>query len=246
MTKIPEHVKCLDVTRIGSADCQHCAIRKYDILADVDVAKYDRLLKNIIQFHHAKKSVVFNQGAKGEAVFVVRRGLVKLEEIMSDGDTRIVRIARKGEVVGLEAFLENGESYNYDQTATALEDTEVCRIPHSVLNNLLDNEPGFYKTVMKEWHHQIEATNQVIVEFSTGTIKKRLAAVFMMLVEEAKKHSENQISLMLIDDLASLTGVTRESVSRVLSEFKRQDILTKTQNGKAVINENVLREIAEI
>lgn len=80
MTKTPNHVKCVDITREGSADCQHCVIRKNDIFADVDVAKYKRLLKRIIQFCYANKSVVFVENSPAEAMYVVRKGLVKLEE----------------------------------------------------------------------------------------------------------------------------------------------------------------------
>lgn len=243
MTKTPSHVKCVDVTREGIADCQHCAIRKNDILANVDVIKYEELLKRIIQFCYAKKSVIFVENSPADAMFIVRKGLIKLEETLSDGSTRIVRIIRKGGIAGLETFLDNGQ--RFDQTAIALQETELCRIPYEVVDNLLKIEPDFYKAVLKEWHHQIEATNRVIVEFSTGSLKQRLACVLVMLVEEANHNAQIEMEMIHIDDMAALTGVTRESVSRILSEFKRQEILIKSGPGKMRFDENALREIAE-
>ena len=243
MTISPGYIKCIDVTRKGIAHCQHCAIRKYDILANVDVTKHAQLLKGIIQFCYAKKTVIFVEDSPSEAIFVVRKGLVKLEETLSDGSTRIVRIVKKGGVVGLESFLDNGQ--RFAQTAIALQETEICRIPYEVVKSLLKEEPDFYKAVLKEWHRQIEATNRVIVEFSTGTLKKRLASALLMLIEEANHNSQLEIEMIHIDDMAALTGVTRESVSRILSEFKRQKVLIKSAPGKMRFDEKSLREIAE-
>jgi CRP-like cAMP-binding protein len=243
MTKAPNHIKCLDVTYKGHADCQQCAIRKKDIMANVDVVKYEQLLSRIIQFGHAKKSVVFVENSPAESMFVVRKGLLKLEETLSDGSTRIVRVVKKGGIAGLETFLDNGK--RYDQYAIALQETEVCRIPYEVAKSLLASDPDFFKAVLNEWHLQIEAASKVIVEFSTGTLKQRLACVLLMLIEEANHSSLVEIEMIHIDDIAAMTGVTRESVSRILSEFKRKKLLTKSSAGKMRFDEMALRDIAE-
>ncbi len=243
MTKPPGYVKCVDVTRDGVANCPLCSVRKDDLFADVDVDENEQLLKRIVQFHYTKKSVMFVENSPADAMFVVRKGLVKLEETLSDGSTRTVRIVKKGGVAGLETFLDNGP--RYDQTAIALQETEICRIPYDVVKSLLKSDPDFYKAVLKEWHDQIEATNRVIVEFSTGSLKKRLASVLLMLVEEANQNTQIEIEMIHIDDMAALTGVTRESVSRIISEFKRQKVLIKSGPGKLRFDEKSLREIAE-
>ena len=59
MTKALKHIKCLDVTYQGHADCQHCAFRKNDIMANVDVVKQESLLKRIVQYKYDKKSTIF-------------------------------------------------------------------------------------------------------------------------------------------------------------------------------------------
>ena len=227
----------------GHADCQHCAIRSEDILADVDVVKYEQLLKGISQFSYTKKSIVFFENYPADAVFIVRKGLVKLEETLSDGTTRIIRIVRQGGVAGLETFLDNGQ--RFDQTAIALQDTEICRIPYGVIKAILTTDPAFYKAVLKEWHCQIEASNRVVVEFSTGNLKQRLACVLLMLIDETNRNSLLEIDMISVEDMAALTGVTKESVSRVISEFKRNKLLTKSGPHKMLFDEVSLRKISE-
>lgn len=240
MSKSPKHLKCLDFIWKGHADCQHCAIRKYDILADIDVAKYEYLLSRIIQFSYLDKAMLFVESSPARDMFVIRRGLVKLEDTMSDGSARIVRLATKGGCVGLESFLNNHQ--RYDQTAIALQEVEVCRIPHQVLDDLLTTDPIFYKAVFKEWHFQLEASNKVVVDFSTGTLKQRIAQVLLMLIDEAKRNNHAEIAMLHIDDIAALTGVTKESVSRNMAEFKRNKLVTKSSPSKMCFDEAALRK----
>lgn len=243
MTKAPNHVRCLDVIWEGHADCLHCAIRKNDILADVDVQKYQNLLKRITQFSYAEKSMLFVENSPAKELFVVRKGLIKLEETLDDGSARIVRIVSQGGIAGLEAFLDNHQ--RYDQTAIALGSAEVCRIPYQVLQDILVHEPDFYKAVLKEWHNQLEASIKVVVDFSTGSLKQRIARVLLMLIDEANRNNQLEINIMHIDDIAALTGVTKESVSRNMAKFKRQKLLTKSGPSKMRFDEAGLRKIAE-
>ena len=82
--------------------------------------------------------------------------------------------------------MDNGQCY--DQTAIALQDAEICRVPYDVIKGILTSDPNFYKAVLIEWHRQIEASNRVVVDFSTGSLKQRLACVLLMLIDEANRN----------------------------------------------------------
>ena len=98
MTKMLSSGNCWNITWEGRADCKHCAIRKNDILADVDIEKYEEYLKPISQYLYPKNTVIYNEGAKATELYVVRSGLVKLEETLEDGSARIVRLIQKGNI----------------------------------------------------------------------------------------------------------------------------------------------------
>jgi len=243
MTKAPNHTKCTNPKWEGRADCEHCPIRKFDIFADVDLHKHEALLNRIDLYNYAKKSKLYVEGSPAIGMYIVRKGLLKLEATLDDGTARIVRLVRKGELAGVESLLNNGQCF--DQTAIALKDTEVCRVPYEVINGILTSDPGFNKSVLKEWHQQIEASDRVLVEYSTGTLRQRCARVLLMLIDEANYEAKTGIEIMGTEDFAALTGVTRESVSRVLSEFKRKKLLTKDGQNKFLFNEAGLRSIVE-
>lgn len=243
MTSAPNHVKCLDVGWVGHADCQHCAFRKNGIFAVVNVSKFQKSLKRIIQLRYSKKAMLFVENAPAVELFIVRKGLIKLEETLDDGSRRIIRLVKKGGVVGLEAFLDNGQ--RFDQTAIALLEAEVCRVPYHVLKEILDSDPDFYKAVLKEWHYQLEASSKVVVEFSTGSLRQRVARVLLMLVDEANHDGLLEIRMIGTNDIAALTGTTRESVSRNMAEFKRNKLLIKSGPKKMRFDEVALRAVAK-
>jgi CRP-like cAMP-binding protein len=243
MSSASNHIKCTNPKWEGRADCRHCPIRKFDVFAEVNLEKYEDLLKRIVLYNYAKKSMLYVENSPAIELYIVRNGLLKLEETLSDGSTRIVRLVRKGEIAGLETILNNGQCY--DQTAIALKDTEVCKVPFPVVNGILTADPDFYKFVLKEWQKQVKASNRVIVEFSTGSLRQRCARVLLMLIDEANHEAKIGIEIMVLEDFAALTGVTRESVSRILSEFKCNNLLIKDDIHKMRFDEAGLRKIAE-
>jgi hypothetical protein len=66
-----------------------------------------------------------------------------------------------------------------------------------------------------------------------------------MLIDEANHEAKIGIEIMVLEDFAALTGVTRESVSRILSEFKCNNLLIKDDIHKMRFDEAGLRKIAE-
>lgn len=243
MNKVLNQIKYLNITLQGHADCLHCLVRKNDIFADINVKQYEKLLKRIIEFRYGTDAILYVENSPAVELFVVRKGLVKLEETLSDGSSRIVRLVKPGGVAGLEAFLDNGQ--RFDQTAIALLDTEVCRIPYSVLKNILDTDPNFYKAVLNEWHNQIKLANELFVQILMGSLCQRVARVLLILIDEANRNGQLEIDKISTDDIAALTGSTRESVSRNMAEFKRNKVLTKSGPKKFRFNELVLRKIAK-
>ena len=98
---------------------------------------------------------------------------------------------------------------------------------------------------MKQWHLQLESSSQMLVQFSTGGLRHRIARVFLYLVNEANRDGLIEINKISVQDIASLTGSTKESVSRVIAEFKRNQLLIKSSPKKLRFDEVALRKQAE-
>lgn len=225
MNNLLSKTKCLNLKWEGHADCQHCAIRKNDIFADLDVVKYEEILKQISQYNYPAKFLLYSQDALATDVYVIRNGIVKLEQTLDDGTIRIVRVLQSGDAVGIETILDDHQSY--DQTAIVLHGAAICKIPYSVLNQLKENQT-FFSVIMKEWHKQLVAADRVIINFSTGSVHDRVARVLIAQAECSMRRGFIEFEMLGVEDISALTGVARESISRVTANFKRDGLLEKS------------------
>lgn len=236
-------VKCLNVRWDGRASCELCIIREHALFADLDVKKFESVLKPIEQYGFPVDALVFAQYSPATSLYIVRKGLIKLEETLHNGTPRIVRLVQPGGVAGMETLLDHGHRYDY--SATTLRATELCRIPYSILRQLMDEDHQFLTSLMENWHKQLRLSEQVIVEFSTGTVRERVIRILLMLAGFVEKEGLLEINLPSIRDIAALAGVTRESVSRVIAELKRLKLLVKSGVNQVRYDEAGLRQLLE-
>lgn len=169
----------------------------------------------------AAKDTVYNEGVEADTVMLIRKGMVKLISYLANGRARIVRVHSRGSWLGLEGLL----GQPYDHTAIALEDTEICRIPVSELLRVKTDNPALYCRLIERWFIYLQEADLWISEFSTGSIRSRVARLVNFLSEIENKAAQGEVKLLTCEEMAEILGATPESVSRVLADFKRNHIL---------------------
>ena len=199
----------------GLADCRHCTIRKTVLFAGLEEADFDRIHRPIDQLTYPPGTDLYNQDDPAKSILTIRTGLVKLTHFLPDGTQRIVRLLCTTDVVGLEAMV----TPRYEHTATALHPTQVCRISVDIVKELARNQPKLCEDLMDRWHRALNDADRCITEFCTGPARSRVARLLIWLCERNQnKHCE----LFGREDLGALLGLTTETVSRIMAEFKRQ------------------------
>jgi CRP/FNR family transcriptional regulator len=113
----------------------------------------------------------------------------------------------------------------YEHTAVAVEGTDAYRIPVGELLRIRSENPELYCRLLECWFDYLQEADLWISEFSTGSIKARVARLVNFLSEIEDAVSPGEVKLLTCEEMAEILGATPESVSRVLAEFKRSDIL---------------------
>ena len=90
----------------GEADCRNCSLRHTVLFAGLTEADFEKIHDPIDQFSLKPGACLYHAGDRGEYLFTVRTGALKLVQYLPDGSQRIVRLARSTDVLGLEAILE--------------------------------------------------------------------------------------------------------------------------------------------
>jgi CRP/FNR family transcriptional regulator, anaerobic regulatory protein len=207
----------------GEADCLNCALRNSVLFADLSEIAFDKIHKPIDQFILPAGTALYHAGDDANYMYTIRSGVVKLNQYLADGNQRIVRLGFATDVIGLEALLE--PTYKHD--AIALRDIEVCRLPVSVVNRLSDENSALHKELLKRWHQALNDADSWLTQLSTGSAKQRVAS---MLLKLAVKFPEDQCELFNREDIGSMLGITTETASRTIAEFKRKSLITEHHN----------------
>lgn len=218
---------------ISSHDC-----RCFEKLTDEEIKLID---DNSVCIKYKKREIICKQGSFVSHVMVVKKGLVKV--FIDDGQNSLVlKIIPDGNLVGLSSVAENSNTYNY--SAMAYVDTEIQQIDVNVFRKLLTTNAGFAKEVI-----EIFSANsaQVYGRFFCLTHKQaygRLADILLCLADRIFKQAEFDLPLSR-QDLADLSGMSSETVIRMLRKFNDEGLISMEGKSLKIINYEKLQHISE-
>jgi CRP/FNR family transcriptional regulator len=167
--------------------------------------------------------IIHRKGDRVDRVYVVRSGIVKLVSYLPNGRSRIIRLLNGNRWIGLEGLI----SRPYEHTAIAVGDVEMNYVPINNLKHLEREDPRRFNRVLKLVYTYLTQADMWIADFSTGGIKPRVARLLFFLSDIEYGESSSRIDLLTVHEMADMLGVTQESVSRILADFKRNGMLHK-------------------
>lgn len=198
----------------------------------------DDLVPRIELIRAVKGEYMFRHNDDASYMYALRSGLVKLTQLRADGDHRIVRLVRPGDLVGLRSLL--GQPHKYD--AVAITPSVACRIPIVDLRSVCSRLPKLRDEIFARWQHTVDEASDWLVNLSSGSARSRLANLMLLLTEQ----DTGQVShVPTRQDMASIIGVKTETVSRLYSEFKKSGYIEKTPTSGAFVDVVALQQIAE-
>ncbi|MGD8569032.1 MAG: Crp/Fnr family transcriptional regulator [Gammaproteobacteria bacterium] len=187
--------------------------------------------KNAKRVAYKPQDIIYHEGANADTVNIISKGLVKLLSYLPNGRARIVRLHGPGHVIGLSSLVHP----EYEHTAVATNNVELLKIPTSFIKETRSQNPLFYLELTEQWHHYLREADVWITQFSTGSIRSRVARLITFLYYLEKEINPGYVRLLSGEEMASILGVTPESVSRVIAEFKRQHIVEPVTTQSEVL-----------
>jgi len=222
----------------GEADCRNCSLRTSVLFAGLQEQAFEQIHEPIDQYTLKPGNVLYHAGDRAECLFTVRSGSLKLVQYLPDGSQRIVRIVRTTDVLGLEALLDE----RYQHEAVALHPTEVCRFPARLVRDLGQDNPALHRELMARWQRALTEADAWLTELSTGSARQRVARLLLRLVRDRES---SECYLFGREDMGAMLGVTTETASRTIAEFKRQSLLVETAPNLFLLDVPNLTRIAE-
>ena len=224
----------------GRGQCRTCHIRHLSIFARLPEARFEQ----IQGFHPAVLSfqtdeTIYHQGNIAAHAYTLRKGIVKLTKMLPNGRTQILRVLQSGDLFGFEGFADQP----YNQTAIALTSCEVCRLPLSELNDLKRQHTEIEQAMTNRWLQHLREAEDMMLELGAKKAGERLASFLMRWCEHGPAHN-GWVDLPLSRaEIGELLGLTIETVSRFLSDWKRQGMIGEQRGMIQIQDVNGLREL---
>ena len=226
---------CTDENWPGRPDCKHCMIRSSVLFAVLTDAEIEEALLAVRNGWHEPDFELFAQGGREGYLYTIRAGCVKMVHA-GGGAGRIVRLHWRGEVVGLEALLNEP----YRNSAVVLQKADVCRIPVSLVHDLAARNPELSYQIMRQGQVGLDAVESGIADLNSGGAETRLARLLLKL----DAHSDGKcIPDLRREDVAAIIGVTTETASRLMADFCRRKLVWKEENRELRCDAAALKKL---
>jgi CRP/FNR family transcriptional regulator, anaerobic regulatory protein len=205
-----------------------------------EMAKLDTVVKTRRRVKQG--DLLFGDGDTFTSLYAIRTGVFKTSVSAEDGREQVIGFQMAGEIVGLDGIVNDLHSCN----AVALEDSDVCVMPFSNVEELSREFPELQRHVHKIMSREIVRENKVMLLLGNMRAEERLAAFLLNLVQRlhARGYSQSEIVLrMTREEIGSYLGMKLETVSRTFSKFSEEGIIEVKQRYVRIINADALKKI---
>jgi CRP/FNR family transcriptional regulator len=201
--------------------CAACSMHQLCLPMGLEDADIDRLDKIIGKRRRLERDeALYKMGDPFRNLYAVRFGHFKTYQINAAGESQITGFQMAGELLGMDAI--SGDRHHCD--AVALEDSEVCEIPFAHLEELFGQVPALLRHFHRIMSQEITREQNVMLLLGNMRAEQRFAVFLINLSARyaARGYSATRFQLrMSREDIGNYLGLTIESISRLLSRFKK-------------------------
>jgi CRP/FNR family transcriptional regulator len=208
-------------------DCLKCTFREHRLFCDLPRQALSKLQAIKATSVYPKGAMLCLEGQAARGIYLLCAGRAKLSTTSSEGKSIILRIAEPGEILGLTAAVSNTP---YEATVETLEPSQANFISQADFMRFLQDYPDVSMKVTQQLTHNCKCAYSEIRSLGlSNSVPEKIAKLVLKWAEHPldsparRKPHEIVFRVTLTqEEVAQLAGTSRETVSRVLSEFKKQ------------------------
>jgi CRP/FNR family transcriptional regulator len=221
---------------INMAENNISYLKKIPFFSSLDKEALEKLNNLIIMRNYKKGMFIFLEDEPGEALFFIKSGQVKLSKMVETGEEQILQILKAGDIFAEVVLFDQGV---YPATAEVIEEAKVGMVQSRDIKNLLKENPEIAIKILNVMSKRLRQAQLKIRDLGLKDTRGRTAGMLIKLAEEYGKRVNKGIELDLSltrEEFANLIGTSRETITRILSDFK-DDNLVKVGRKKVIITD---------
>jgi len=223
--------------------CGACPVRSLSICAALQNHELSRLADIVIAKNHEPRHTIFSEGDEATDLFNVTGGTVMLYKLLADGRRQITGFLFGGDFMGLSV------SGNDAYSAEAITPVSICRFPRKRMEKVLDDFPKMQRRLFSMASNELASAQDQMLLLGRKTAKEKLASFLLNLSRRAVRRGQpdNPIAVpMGRADIGDYLGLTTETVSRTVTQFKTAGSIRLLDGHKIhIADREALEDMAE-
>lgn len=229
------------------------AFEKMDLLRGVDLfsglsdAEIRILAETMTEKIYGRDEVIIvEDDAKDQSFFVIAEGRVKVGLAGEDGREALLALLSAGDFFG-EMSLLTGEPRS--ATVRAVEKSRLLTLRREDFLQALSRHPGLSASLLAEMSRRLRKSNRQVTSLALMRVCGRVAATLLELMEERGQRVRSQDGRLVVtiknrptqQQIADLSGTTRETVSRVLTDLEKRGCIAVNGRELVILQEDGLK-----
>lgn len=189
-----------------------------------------------------KGETLIKEGTRCSNIICIKKGYAKLYIKGLENKSIIIKVLKEGDfIVSPGLFTDNLNHFS----VSALTEMDTCLISAEAFTNAFRNNIKFAEQVLKLNHQITNDLYNQLINFSHKKMTGRIANTILYLSEHIY-NSRNFYTTLSRQDIADLSSVSKESLIRVLKDFKESGIISIDGNHIAIKSHNTLLNISKV
>jgi CRP/FNR family cyclic AMP-dependent transcriptional regulator len=194
------------------------------------------------RLHHGE--VFFSQGAPSSSAGIILSGHLKLSAVGSSGRSVVLTFWGPGDFAGHVTVINATTRMG---SAVAVGSVDLLVVPATAFNRILVDNPDASATMTRQLASWVEASARCQAVQGTEPANVRIARLLVDLCDTGETGDRAELALDLSqDELGQIVGVSRESVARVLREFRDQGLVLTRRRALTVLRLQELEQVAQV
>ena len=223
-------------------NCLTCPVREEHLFCNLPADAVHKLNEIKSTAIYPKSAMLFIEGQQPRGIFVLCAGKAKLSTSSSEGKTIITKISEAGDVLGLNATISN---LPYEVTAEMTEPGQANFITRDALLHFMREYGDVAVRIAEQLSRNYYTAYEEIRTLGlTSSPSEKLARLLLGWSKAAGNGDSVQMKLTLThEEIGEMIGTTRETVSRLFSDFKRRQLVQLNGATLVIRNKTALKKM---
>jgi len=204
------------------------------------------IAKNKMMQQYKKHQQVFYEGNISDSVYFIYAGTVKVFKTGAFNRDHVIRLSVVGDILGHRGIISEGV---YPVSAQTLEPTVICQFTKEYFLSLLHEIPQLAISLMMFYGNELNYEESKLRDMSLFNVREKVAKALLILIERFGLDDNNAIinaNLLTRQDIAECVGISSNQVTKVLADFKQEQLISLTAKNIVILNQDGILDIVAI